>query len=146
LGESRKSAEALKGALATEAGMTARLRGAIDALCTQWGFDRVEEPAGGEPGAAYTNRLAEFGVFVKDRVRGALHYGVKRALAVFYSGFQVADKQELRDGMQVLSHGFVFDEDAPPEVESRRHQELVAEAEEPGARLAEKFESDVLPA
>ena len=146
LRESRKSAETLKDTLMTEVGMTTRLHNAIDALCTRWGFDCVKESSDGEPGAAYVSRLVEFGAFATDRVRGALHYGVKRALAVFYSGFQIADKQELREGMQVLSQGFVFDEDAPMEAENRRHLELIAEAEEPGARLVEKFESDVLPA
>ena len=52
-------------------------------------------------GDALIDQLCYIGATLRDRVRDALHIGVKRAMAVVCSGFSY--------DMEVVSHGFVTD-------------------------------------
>ena len=86
---------------------------------------------------ALVDQLCYLGATLRDRVRDALHTGVKRAMAVVYSGFSY--------DMEVVSHGFVTDiSKIDAENEVRLHA-LIDDAEVPGERLARLFKPKVLP-
>ena len=67
----------------------------------------------------------------------ALHTGVKRAMAVVYSGFSY--------DMEVVSHGFVTDISKTDAENEEMLHALIDDAEVPGERLAKLFEPEVLP-
>ena len=72
---------------------------------------------------------------VHERLRGALHTGVKRALAVVSSHYAV--------NLEAVSDGYVLpedDEEADAEV-----AKLMEAAEAPGTALARLFEQEVVP-
>ena len=97
-------------------------------------MDQSREAARGD---ALVDQLCFLGATLRDRVRDALHTGVKRAMAVVCSGFSY--------DMEVVSHGFVTDiSKIDAENEERLHA-LIDDAEAPGERLAKLFEAEVLP-
>ena len=73
---------------------------------------------------------------VHERLRGALHTGVKRALAVVASHYVDIDLEAVLDGY-VLAED---DEEADEEV-----TKLMEAAEGPGTVLAKLFEEEVVP-
>ena len=70
-------------------------------------------------------------------MRDALHVGVKRAMAVVYSGFSY--------DMEVVSHGFITDISKTDVENEERLHALINDAEVPGEWLAKLFEPEVLP-
>jgi hypothetical protein len=81
--------------------------------------------------------MVALGRLVYERIRGGLHHGVKRALAVIRSGF-VYD-------MDLITDGFITDLDRTDEENKTVCLGLIEAAEEPGSRLAKLFEVDVVP-
>jgi hypothetical protein len=73
---------------------------------------------------------------VRERLRGALHMSVKRALAVISSYYAGIDLEAISDGYVVADD----DEKAEEEV-----MKLVEAAEAPGTALAKLFEEEVVP-
>ena len=73
---------------------------------------------------------------VRERLRGALHTGVKRALAVVSSHYAGVNLEAISDGY-VLAED---DEEADEEV-----TKLMEAAEGPGTALAKLFEEEVVP-
>jgi hypothetical protein len=73
---------------------------------------------------------------VYERLRGALHTGVKRALAVVSSHYAGINLEAISDGYVVAED----DEKAEEEV-----MKLVEAAEAPGMALARLFEEEVIP-
>ena len=73
---------------------------------------------------------------VHERLRGALHTGVKRALAVVSSHYAGIDLEAVNDGYVVAED----DEEAEEEV-----MKLEEVAEAPGMALASLFEEEVVP-
>ena len=73
---------------------------------------------------------------MRERIRGALHTGVKRALAVIASHYVGVD-------LQAISDGYVLpdDDDEVDEVVTK----LFEVAESPGTALATLFEEEVVP-
>ena len=69
-------------------------------------------------------------------MQDALHTGVKRAMAVVYSGFSY--------DMEVVSHGFVIDISKTNAENEERLHALIDDAEAHGERLAKLFELEVL--
>ena len=72
---------------------------------------------------------------MRERLRGALHTGVKRALAVVSSHYAI--------NLEAISDGYVLpedDEEADEEV-----NKLMEAVEEPGRALASLFEEEVVP-
>ena len=88
-------------------------------------------------GIALVDQLCYLGATLRDRVRDALHTGVKRAMAVVCSGFSY--------DMEVVSHGFVTDISKTDVENEERLHALIDDAEVPGERLAKLFEPEVLP-
>jgi hypothetical protein len=81
--------------------------------------------------------MVALGRLVRERIRGSLHHGVKRALAVVRSGF-VYD-------MELIADGFITDPDQTDEENKIVCLYLIQAAEEPGSRLAKLFEVEVVP-
>ena len=73
---------------------------------------------------------------MRERLRGALHTGVKRALAVVASHYSGVDLEAISDGYVLLED----DEQANEEV-----TKLMEAAEVPGTVLASLFEEEVVP-
>ena len=102
---------------------------AISAFCQAFGLDGV--PSGSSP----QSHLRALGGHVRDRLREALHHGVRRAFAVLASHYDV--------DLERVSEGYCLpdkDEAALAEV-----QRLDAAAAGPSAVLATTFEAEILP-
>jgi len=80
--------------------------------------------------------LATLSVRVHERLQGALHTGVKHALAVVSSHYAGIDLEAVSDGYVVAED----DEKVEEEV-----MKLVEAAEAPGMALARLFEEEVVP-
>jgi hypothetical protein len=74
---------------------------------------------------------------VREKIRGALHHGVKRAMAVIRSGFKY--------DMGLVVDGFTSELGKTKEGNEAACLGLIEAAEEPGGRLARLFEDEVLP-
>jgi len=122
--EARNAKAQLKG----EVALNRRLRTAISILSTSWEVEPVDESKEEARGDALVDQLCYLGVTLRDRVRDALHIGVKRAMVVVCSGFSY-DKE-------VVSHGFVTDISKTDAENEERLHALIDNAEVPGERLA----------
>jgi hypothetical protein len=102
---------------------------AISAFCQAFGLDGV--PSGSSP----QSHLRALGGHVRDRLRGALHDGVRRAFAVLASHYDV--------DLERVSEGYCLPDDE--EAALAEVQRLDAAVEGPSAALASSFEVEVLP-
>jgi hypothetical protein len=83
--------------------------------------------------------MAALGHLVRDKIRGGLHHGLKRAMAVIRSGFEY--------DMGLIADGFITDPDRTDEENEAACLYLIEAVEEPGGRLTKLFEVEVvLPA
>ena len=90
---------------------------------------------GAQSGSSLRSRLTTLSGQARKRLRGVLHTGVKRALAVVSSHYAV--------NVEAVSDGYILpddDEEADEEV-----TKLMEAAEVPGAALASLFEEEVVP-
>jgi hypothetical protein len=81
--------------------------------------------------------MVALGRLIHERIRGGLHHGVKRALAVARSGFMY--------DMDLVTDGFITDPDRTDEENEVACLGLIEATEEPGSRLAKLFEVEVVP-
>jgi hypothetical protein len=102
---------------------------AISAFCQAFGLDGVSS------GSSPQSHLRALGGHVCDRLRGALHHGVRRAFAVLASHYDV-DLERVGEGYCLPDE----EEAALAEV-----QRLDAAVEGPSAALASSFEVEILP-
>jgi len=126
-----------KAQLEAEVALNRRVRTAISDLSASWEVEHTDESREGARGDALVDQLCYLGATLRDRVRDALHIGVKRAMAVVCSGFSY--------DMEVVSHGFVTDISKTDAENEERLHALIDDAEAPGERLAKLFEPEVLP-
>jgi len=117
--------------------LNGQLRTAISDLSASWELEPVDESREAAQGDALVDQLCYLGATLTNRVRDALHIGVKRAMAVVCSGFSY--------DMEVVSHGFVTDISKTDAGNAERLHTLIGDAEVPGERLAKLFEPEVLP-
>jgi hypothetical protein len=89
------------------------------------------------PGNSFVRRMAALGRLVHEKIRGGLHHGVKRAIAVVWSGFEY--------DMGLIADGFIMDLDRTNEENEVACLNLIKAAEEPGGCLAKLFEVKVVP-
>jgi hypothetical protein len=89
------------------------------------------------PRNSFVCRMVALGRLARERIRGGLHHGVKRALAVVRSSF-VYD-------MELIADSFITDLDRTDEENEAACLDLIQAAEEPGSRLANLFEVEVVP-
>jgi hypothetical protein len=94
----------------------------------------MEEDA---PGNSFVRRVMALSGLVHEKIRGALHHGVKRAMVVVRSGFEY--------DMSLVADGFTSDPDKTEEENKAVCLGLIEAVEEPGGRLARLFEDEVLP-
>jgi hypothetical protein len=81
-------------------------------------------------------RMTVLGNLVCERVRGALHHGMKMALVVVCSGFEY--------DMGLVADGFTSNLSKTKEENEAACLGLIEAAEEPGGRLVRLFEDEVL--
>jgi len=130
-------ARSAKFQLEGEVALNRRLRTAISDLSTSWEVEPMDESREEARGNALVDQLCYLGATLRNRVRDALHIGVKRAMAVVCSGFSY--------DMEVVSHGFVTDISKTDAENEERLHALIDDTEVPGERLAKLFEPEVLP-
>jgi hypothetical protein len=106
-------------------------------VCDGLGVEPDADTGEDAPRNAFVRRMAALGHLVRERIRGSLHHGVKRALAVVRSRF-VFD-------MELVANGFITDLDRTDEENEDACLELIGAAEEPGSRLTSLFEAEVVP-
>jgi hypothetical protein len=82
------------------------------------------------------HRVTALGGLIRERVQGALHHGVKRAMAVVRSGFEY--------DMGLIADGFESDPSKTEEENEAACLGLIEAAEESGGRLVRLFEDEVL--
>jgi len=130
-------ARSAKAQLEGEVASNGRLRTAINDLSASWELEPADESREEARGDTLVDELCYLGATLRDRVRDALHTGVKRAMAVVCSGFSY--------DMEVVSHSFVTDISKTDVENEERLHALIDDAEAPGERLAKLFEPEVLP-
>jgi hypothetical protein len=113
------------------------LQGTISSVCDGLGVEPDADTEEDAPGNSFVRRMVALGRLVWERIRGSLHHGVKRALAVVRSGF-VYD-------MELVADGFITDPDRTDEENKDACLGLIGATEEPGSRLATLFEAEVVP-
>jgi len=126
-----------KAQLEAEVALNPRVRMAVSDLSTSWEIEPMDESKEDARGDALVDQLCYLGATLRDRVRDALHIGVKRAMAVVCSGFSY--------DMEVVSHSFVTDISKTDAENEERLHALIDDAEVPRERLAKLFEPEVLP-
>ena len=94
------------------------------------------EVEGVQSGSSLGSRLIALSNQMRERLRGALHTGVKRALAVISSHYVGVDLPAISDGYVLPDD----DEEADAVV-----TKLMEAAECPGTALATLFEEEVVP-
>jgi hypothetical protein len=102
---------------------------AISALCQAFGLDGVPS------GTSSQSHLRALGGHVRNRLRGALHHGVRRAFAVLASHYDV--------DLERVSEGYCLPDEK--EAALAEVQRLDAAVEGPSAALASSFEVEILP-
>jgi len=93
------------------------------------------EVEGVQSGSSLGSHLVALSGQVRERLRGALHTGVKRALAVIASHYVGVD-------LQAISDGYVLPDD--DEEADEAVTKLMEAAEGPGTALAGLFEEEVV--
>jgi hypothetical protein len=131
------AANSLQSLLEAETQRTQLLQGAITSMCDGLGVEPDADTREDAPGNSFVRRMAALGHLVRERIRGSLHHGVNRALAIVRSGF-VFD-------MELVAEGFITDPDRTDEENEDACLDLIGAAEEPGSRLASLFKAEVVP-
>jgi hypothetical protein len=70
-----------------EAQRTQLLQGVISSICDGLGVEPGADTEEDAPGNSFVCRMVARGHLIRERIRGSLHHGVKRALAVVRSRF-----------------------------------------------------------
>ena len=94
------------------------------------------EVEGVQSGSSLGSRLVALSGQMRERLRGALHMGVKRALAVIASHYIGVD-------LQAISDGYVLPDD--DEEADKAVAKLIEAVEGLGTALAKLFEEEVVP-
>jgi hypothetical protein len=106
-------------------------------VCDGLGVEPDADTREDAPGNSFVRRMVALGHLIRERIRGILHHGVKRALAVVRSGFMY--------NMELVVEGFITDLDRTDEENEDACLDLIGAAEEPGSCLATLFEAEVVP-
>jgi hypothetical protein len=88
-------------------------------------------------GNSFVHRMTTLGCLIREKIRGELHHGVKRAMAVIRSGFEY--------DMGLIADGFITDPDQTDEENEAACLDLIEVVEEPGGHLVKLFEVEVVP-
>jgi hypothetical protein len=129
LDESIKNCKALAEVAERKEAERVAMSEAISAFCQTFGLDGV--PSGSSP----QSHLRALGGHVRNRLRGALHHGVRLPFAVLASHYDV--------GLERVSEGYCLPDEE--EAALAEVQRLDAAVEGPSAALASSFEVEILP-
>jgi hypothetical protein len=129
LSESIKNCKALAEAAEQKEANRVAMSEAISAFCQAFGPDGVSS------GSSPQSHLRALGGHVRNRLRGALHHGVRRAFVVLASHYDM-DLERVSEGYCLPNE----EEAALAEV-----QRLDTAVEGPSAALASSFEVEILP-
>jgi hypothetical protein len=135
--EAQATATSFQNLFEAEAGQTQLLQGTITSVCDSLGVEPDADTKEDTLGNSFIRRMVALGHLICERVRGGLHHGVKRALAVVRSGFVY--------NMDLVTNGFITDPDRTDEENKVACLTLIEAAEEIGSRLAKLFEVEVVP-
>ena len=130
--EASRAAEAsvvVQAVLEAEIGEHNALQNAARTIC------EALEVEGVESGSSLKSHLTALSSQVRERLRGALHTGVKRALAVVSSHYAGVN-------LVAISDGYVLPED--DEEANEEVMKLEEATEDPGTALASLFEEEVV--
>jgi hypothetical protein len=120
-----------------EARRTQLLQGAITSVCDGLGVEPDVDTKEDASRNSFVSRMASLGHLVCEKIRGGLHHGVNRSMAVVRSGFKY--------DMGLIADGFITDPDWTDEENEVACLNLIEATEEPGGRLARLFEVEVVP-
>jgi hypothetical protein len=93
-------------------------------VCDNLGVEHDADNEEDASGNSFVRRMTSLGNLVRERVRGALHHGVKRALAVVRSVFEY--------DMGLVADGFTSDTSKSKEENEAACLGLIEAVEEPG--------------
>lgn len=105
-------------------------------MCDSLGVEPDADTEEDAPGNSFVRRVTALGGLIREKIRGALHHGVKRAMAVVRSGFEY--------DMSLVANDFTSDPSKTEEENEAACLGLIEVAEEPEGRLARLFEDEVL--
>jgi hypothetical protein len=131
------NATSFQALLEAEIGRNQMLQGAITMVCDGLGVEPDADTEEDASGNSFVRRMTALGGLVHEKVRGALHHGVKRTMAVVCSGFKY--------DMGLIADGFTSDPSKTEEENETVCLGLIEVAKEPGGRRARLFEDEVLP-
>jgi hypothetical protein len=106
-------------------------------VCDSLGVEPNADTKEDTPGNSFVHRMVALGCLVRVKIRGGLHHGVKRAMAVIWSGFEF--------DMGLIADGFITDLDRIDEENEAACLDLIEAAEEPEGRLTKLFKVEVVP-
>jgi hypothetical protein len=86
---------------------TQLLQGAITSVCDGLGVEPDADTEEDALGNSFVRQMVALGHLVRERIRGGLHHGMKRALAVVRSEFMY--------DMDLVADGFITDSDQTDE-------------------------------
>jgi hypothetical protein len=96
----------------------------ITLVCDGLGVEPDADTEEDAPGNSFVRRMMTLGGLVREKIRGVLHHGVKRAMAVVWSGFKY--------NMGLIADGFTSDPDKTEEENEAACLGLMKAVEEPG--------------
>jgi hypothetical protein len=122
--EAQENATSFQALFEAEAGRNQLLQGAITVVCDNLGVEPDADNEEDAPGNFFMHWMTALGNLVHERVRGTLHHGMKRALAVVRSGFEY--------DMGLVADGFTSGLSKTEEENEVAYLGLIEVAEEPG--------------
>jgi hypothetical protein len=105
-------------------------------VCDGLGVEPDADTEEDAPGNLFVRRMMALGGLVREKIRGGLHHGMKRAMVVIRSRFEY--------DMCLVADGFTSNPDKTEEENEAVCLGLIEAAEEPGGRLARLFKDEVL--
>jgi hypothetical protein len=109
----------------------------IASMCDGLGVEPDVDTKEDAPWNSFVRRMVALGRLIREKIRGRLHHGVKRAMAVVWSGFEY--------DMGLIADGFIMDSDRTNEENEVAFLNLIEATKEPEGRLAKLFEVEVVP-
>jgi hypothetical protein len=94
-------------------------------VCDSLGVERDADTEEDAPGNSFVRWVTALGGLIREKIWGALHHGVKRAMAVVRSGFEY--------DMSLITDGFTSDPSKTEEENEAACLGLIEAAEEPGS-------------
>jgi hypothetical protein len=109
----------------------------ITSVCNGLGVEPDADTEEDALGNSFVRRMAALGCLVREKIRGGLHRGIKRAMAFIRSRFEY--------NIGLIVDGFIMDLDRTDEENEAVCLDLIEAAEELGGHLAKLFEVEVVP-